>query len=132
VLAALRDRGVARVVVSNWDVSLHDVLERTRLRDLVDAVVTSAEFGVPKPDPAIFMRALELAGGVAPGDAVHAGDDVAADVEGARAAGIAPVFVARAGEAAPPGVRAVPTLEGLLAGEESRVPSVRSDDRART
>jgi putative hydrolase of the HAD superfamily len=125
VLAALRDRGVARVVVSNWDVSLHDVLERTRLRPLVDAVVTSAEFGAAKPDPAIFMHALELAGGVAPGDAVHAGDDVAADVEGARAAGIAPIFVARDGEAAPPGVRTVPTLEGLLAGEDGRVPSVR-------
>ena len=115
VLAALRDRGVARVVVSNWDVSLHDVLERTQLRPLVDAVVTSAEYGAAKPDPAIFAHALELAGGVAPADAVHAGDDVAADVEGARAAGIAPVFVARDGEASPPGVRAIPSLEGLLA-----------------
>jgi len=116
VLGALRERGVARVVVSNWDVSLHDVLERTELRPLVDAVVTSAEFGAAKPDPAIFARALELAGGVAPADAVHAGDDVDADVGGARAAGIAPVLVARDGEAAPAGVRAIPTLDGLLAG----------------
>jgi putative hydrolase of the HAD superfamily len=116
VLGALRERGVARVVVSNWDVSLHDVLERTELRPLVDAVVTSAEFGAAKPDPAIFARALELAGGVAPADAVHAGDDLDADVAGARAAGIAPVLVVRDGEAAPAGVRAIPTLEGLLAG----------------
>jgi putative hydrolase of the HAD superfamily len=116
VLGALRERGVARVVVSNWDVSLHDVLERTELRPLVDAVLTSAEFGAAKPDPAIFARALELAGGVAPGDAVHAGDDLDADVGGARAAGIVPVLVARDGEAAPAGVRAIPTLEGLLAG----------------
>jgi putative hydrolase of the HAD superfamily len=116
VLAALRDRGVARVVVSNWDVSLHDVLERTQLRPLVDAVVTSAEFGAAKPDPAIFARALELAGGVAAADAVHAGDDVEADVEGAKAAGIAPVLVARDGEVPPPGVRAIPSLDGLLSG----------------
>jgi putative hydrolase of the HAD superfamily len=116
VLGALRERGVTRVVVSNWDVSLHDVLERTELRPLVDAVVTSAEFGAAKPDPAIFARALELAGGVAPADAVHAGDDLDADVAGARAAGIAPLLVARDGEAAPAGVRAIPTLEGLLAG----------------
>jgi putative hydrolase of the HAD superfamily len=116
VLGALRERGVARVVVSNWDVSLHDVLERTELRPLVDAVVTSAEFGAAKPDPAIFARALELAGGVAPADAVHAGDDLEADVAGARAAGIAPVLVARDGEVASAGVRAIPTLEGLLAG----------------
>jgi putative hydrolase of the HAD superfamily len=117
VLAALRDRGVVRVIVSNWDVSLHDVLERTELRPLVDAVVTSAEFGAAKPDPAIFARALELAGGVAAADAVHAGDDLDADVGGARAAGIAPVLVARGGEAAPAGVRAIPSLDGLLAGQ---------------
>jgi putative hydrolase of the HAD superfamily len=116
VLAALRERGCALVVVSNWDVSLHDVLDQTRLRPLVDAVVTSAELGVAKPDPAIFAHALELAGGVPPGEALHAGDDVAADVEGARAAGIAAVLVARDGERPPPGVRTVATLDGLISG----------------
>jgi putative hydrolase of the HAD superfamily len=114
VLAALRDRGTAIVVVSNWDVSLHDVLERTNLRRLVDGVVTSAEFGAAKPDPRIFGRALEIAGAT-PAEAVHAGDDLEADVEGARAAGIAAVLVARDGAPAPDGVRAVRTLEGLLA-----------------
>jgi putative hydrolase of the HAD superfamily len=113
VLRALRENGARLVVVSNWDVSLHDVLERTRLRPLLDAVVTSAEFGAAKPDPAIFAHALELAGARA-ADAVHAGDDLEADVEGARAAGIEPVLVARDGEAAPAGVRGIPTLEGLL------------------
>jgi putative hydrolase of the HAD superfamily len=116
VLAALRERGCALVVVSNWDVSLHDVLAHTRLRTLVDGVVTSAEFGAAKPDPAIFAHALALAGGVAPEDALHAGDDVAADVEGARAAGIAAVLVARDGERPPPGVRAIASLEGLISG----------------
>jgi putative hydrolase of the HAD superfamily len=114
VLAALRARGAAIVVVSNWDVSLHDVLERTDLRRLVDGVVTSAEFGAAKPDPRIFRRALEIAG-AAPGEALHAGDDVDADVAGARAAGIEPVLVARDGAPAPDGVRTVCTLEGLLA-----------------
>jgi putative hydrolase of the HAD superfamily len=116
VLAGLRERGCALVVVSNWDVSLHDVLERTRLRELVDAVVTSAELGVAKPEPAIFAHALELAGGVPPAQALHAGDDLLADVEGARAAGIAAVLVARDGERPPPGVRAIPTLDGLISG----------------
>jgi putative hydrolase of the HAD superfamily len=116
VLRALRGRGCALVVVSNWDVSLHDVLEQTELRALVDGVVTSAEFGAAKPDPAIFAHALALAGGVAPADAVHAGDDVAADVEGARAAGIAPVLVARDGERPPAGVHAIATLDGLISG----------------
>ena len=115
VLRAARGRGVRLIVVSNWDVSLHDVLERTRLRPLLDAVVTSAEFGAAKPDPSIFRHALALAGAT-PAEAVHAGDDVEADVEGARAAGIAAVLVARDGIEAPPGVRTVRTLEGLLAG----------------
>jgi putative hydrolase of the HAD superfamily len=114
VLRELRARGAVIVVVSNWDVSLHDVLRRTGLAPLVDDVVTSAEFGAAKPDPAIFRHALGLAG-ADPADAVHAGDDVEADVEGARAAGITPVLVARDGAPVPPGVRAVPTLEGLLA-----------------
>ena len=113
VLRELRARGAAIVVVSNWDVSLHDVLERTGLRALVDDVVTSAELGVAKPDRRIFEHALGLAGAT-PADSVHVGDDVEADIEGARAAGIAPVFVARDGEPAPPGVRTMPTLAGLL------------------
>jgi putative hydrolase of the HAD superfamily len=114
VLRELRRRGAAIVVVSNWDVSLHGVLRRTGLSALVDGVVTSAELGVPKPDPKIFEHALGLAG-AAPRDALHAGDDVEADVEGARAAGITPVLVARDGGPAPPGVRVVDSLDGLLA-----------------
>src|SRR4051812_23086582 len=61
-LAALRTRGVALVVVSNWDVSLHDRLAETGLRALVDGAVASAELGVAKPDPAIFHHALALVG----------------------------------------------------------------------
>ena len=114
VLRALRDRGSAIVVVSNWDVSLHGVLRRTGLDELVDAVVTSAELGVAKPDPLIFEHALALAG-AAPEDALHVGDDVAADVDGARGAGITPVLVVRDGAPAPPGVHAIESLEGLLA-----------------
>ena len=115
-LAALRDGGGTRlVVVSNWDVSLHGVLADTGLAPLVDAAISSAECGAGKPDPAIFARALELAGGVAPGAALHAGDTVAADVEGARAAGILPVLVARDATAAPPGVAVLDDLRGLPA-----------------
>jgi ribonucleotide monophosphatase NagD (HAD superfamily) len=44
------------------------------------------------------------------------GDDVEADVEGARAAGIAAILVARDGVVAPGGVRTVRTLDALLVG----------------
>lgn len=117
VLHAARERGVRLVVVSNWDVSLHDVLEQTGLAPLVDAVVTSAELGSAKPDGAIFARGLELAG-VAARAAVHVGDTVEHDVAGARAAGIEPLLVVREGATSdgpvPSGVRTIPTLRPLL------------------
>ena len=113
VLARLRAGGARLAVVSNWDVSLHDVLERTALRPLVDAVVISAELGVAKPDPAIFRAALERLGATADG-ALHVGDSLEHDVAGARAAGLEAVLVARNGAAAPEGVRAVASLAELV------------------
>ena len=112
VLARLRDGGARLAVVSNWDVSLHDVLERTGLRRLVDAVVISAVEGVAKPDPAIFRAALVKLGAEAEG-AVHVGDSLEHDVAGARAAGLEAVLVVRNGASAPPGVRAVASLAEL-------------------
>jgi len=113
VLARLRAGGARLAVVSNWDVSLHDVLERTGLRPLVDAVVISAELGVAKPDPAIFRAALDRLGAPADG-AVHVGDSLEHDVAGARAAGLEAVLVARNGAPAPQGVRAVRSLAELV------------------
>ncbi|MEA2124309.1 MAG: hypothetical protein QOI80_1091 [Solirubrobacteraceae bacterium] len=37
-----RARGIRLVVVSNWDVSLHEVLDRTGLSAIVDGAVSSA------------------------------------------------------------------------------------------
>jgi putative hydrolase of the HAD superfamily len=117
VLRALRARGSTLVVVSNWDVSLHDVLERTGLAPLLDRVLTSAEVGSAKPDPAIFHQALAAAGDVPAARAIHVGDSVEADVAGARTAGVGAVLVARDGPVAvPAGVRVISSLEGLLAG----------------
>ena len=61
-LRALRALGLRLVVVSNWDVSLHERLEETGLAPLVDGAVASAVVGVAKPEPAIFARGLALAG----------------------------------------------------------------------
>jgi putative hydrolase of the HAD superfamily len=114
-LARLRAGGARLAVVSNWDVSLHDVLERTELRPLVDAVVISAEIGAAKPQPAIFHAALERLRATA-ADALHVGDSLELDVAGARAAGLRAVLVARDGAPAPPGVPTVSSLLGVLPG----------------
>ena len=61
------------------------------------------------------LRARRSARRRGAGAAWHAGDSLEADVAGARAAGIAPVLVARRGEPAPPGVaRRSRPLDGLL------------------
>jgi putative hydrolase of the HAD superfamily len=115
-LAALRDRGLVLVVVSNWDVSLSAVLAEAGLAGALDGVLTSAALGAPKPAAAIFEAALALAG-VTPAQAVHVGDSLANDVHGARAVGVAPVLLRRAGvsgSSAPLGVPMIASLAELL------------------
>jgi putative hydrolase of the HAD superfamily len=113
VLRDLRAAGVVLVVVSNWDVSLHDVMEQTGLRALVDGVLTSAEVGEAKPGGAMFRAALDLAG-ARPAEALHAGDSIEHDVAGALAIGMRAVLVDRDGQAGtvPAGVSVVADLRG--------------------
>jgi putative hydrolase of the HAD superfamily len=110
-LTALRGDGHRLVIVSNWDCSLPEWLGPPGLLALVDGVVTSADVGAAKPDARIFRRGLELAGAQAH-DAVHVGDSVANDVEGARALGMRAVLLQRAG-APPAGVESIRTLREL-------------------
>jgi putative hydrolase of the HAD superfamily len=116
VLQALRARGHPLAIVSNWDVSLRDVLDRAGLTPLLDAIVISAELGAAKPSPRPFAAALQALGAPAEG-AVHVGDTHAEDVVGARAAGVRPVLVARDGTAAPDddALVVIEDLRGLLA-----------------
>jgi putative hydrolase of the HAD superfamily len=95
-LAELRSRGLSLWCVSNWDVSLGEVLERAGLASMLDGVLTSAAAGARKPEPAIFARALEQAG-CSPAEAVHVGDTPEEDVAGARAAGIRTLLIDRDG-----------------------------------
>jgi putative hydrolase of the HAD superfamily len=101
------------VIASNWDCSLPDWLRPTGILELGDGVVTSAEVGAAKPDPRVFERALAVAG-VEPAAALHVGDKVDNDLEGAAAAGVRGVLVQRGGEP-PPGVEAIRSLRELAA-----------------
>jgi len=119
-LRAFRARGLRVGVVSNFDARLVGLLEHLGLAPLVDRAVHSTRVGVAKPDPAIFQAALEALG-VAPSEALHAGDEVVADVEGALAAGLRAVFVDRHGRPAalPPGVPRVRSVAEIVAGLDS-------------
>jgi putative hydrolase of the HAD superfamily len=113
-LDALRERGLRSFMVSNWDCSLPEWLGPTGLLELVDGVVTSADVGAAKPDPVVFERALALAG-VEAREALHVGDSLGNDVEGAIAAGIRGVLVWRHDGAPPGGVEAIASLDALPA-----------------
>jgi putative hydrolase of the HAD superfamily len=95
----LRARGLEVAVVSNWDIGLTEQLERLGVAPLFTSIVTTAEAGAPKPEPAVFRLALERLGAAA-GRALHVGDE-SGDEEGARAAGMqfapAPLSTAFAG-----------------------------------
>jgi putative hydrolase of the HAD superfamily len=72
-------------------------LEAIGLARYFEHALAAREAGVLKPDPRIFTLLLERAG-VAAERALHVGDDAVADVEGARRAGVTPVWRNRAGE----------------------------------
>jgi putative hydrolase of the HAD superfamily len=87
LLADLRGRGLAILVVSNFDARVRGVLAALALAPLVDRVTISSEAGAAKPDPMIFHRALSDAG-LEAREIVHVGDTVREDLLGARAAGV--------------------------------------------
>jgi putative hydrolase of the HAD superfamily len=99
MLEELRGRGLDLAVVSNWDVGLAEHVKRIGAGHLFSAVVTSAEAGAAKPDPAAFRLALDRLR-VEPARALHVGDEDE-DEQGAAAAGVrfapAPLETAFAG-----------------------------------
>ncbi|QQS47945.1 MAG: HAD-IA family hydrolase [Acidobacteriota bacterium] len=96
VLSELSERGVKLAVISNFDARLHDLMEGLGLSVYFQAVHISSRVGAAKPDPKIFRMALEQAG-VASGQAIHVGDSIREDIDGALAAGILPLLLDRDG-----------------------------------
>ena len=86
-LAALRDRGLRLVVVSNANGRLRHLFDRIDLTKWFDHVLDSHEWGVEKPDPRLFQLALEQSRADA-SRTVHVGDLYYVDVMGARKAGL--------------------------------------------
>lgn len=69
---------------------------RFGLADTFDFVLFSEECGFAKPDPRIYREALRR-GGCTPGEAIHVGDSLINDVQGAQGAGIYAVWLNRRG-----------------------------------
>ena len=88
------------------------------LTSYLDFTVTSVEVGAEKPHPPIFLAALAKAG-AEPHEALHVGDQLTSDIQGARAVGINPVLLDRDGNHRDlqdcPRIESLSELPGLLA-----------------
>ena len=94
LLGSLRSLGLKTAIVANsWPDPprvLRADAESFGLADRVDVIVLSEEVGARKPDPEIYRYCCRQLG-VEPSEAMHVGDDLEKDVQGAAAAGITTV-----------------------------------------
>lgn len=93
-LRTLHARGLRIGLITNSHRPLDSFQEHFSLQGLVTVAVSSAEFGVMKPDRRIFDEALHRMR-VAADSAVMVGDSLAHDVAGARQAGMRGVWLDR-------------------------------------
>jgi HAD superfamily hydrolase (TIGR01549 family) len=91
LLAALKPRVRIGIVSNNLLDEQQEKLRICGFAPYVDALIVSEEAGMSKPDPAIFAIALDRLAAKAT-DAVMVGDSWSADIEGAQAAGIFPIW----------------------------------------
>jgi putative hydrolase of the HAD superfamily len=87
-------------IVSNFYGNLDTVCHNVEILPLFGVIVDSEQVGCSKPDPRIFLTALERLG-VTPADATFVGDSAVRDMAGARALGMRHIWLT--GEPAPPG-----------------------------
>ena len=112
-LRELRHRGLELGIVSNFDSRLFNVIRGLGIAELFDTVTISSLAHAAKPSPKIFELALEQHA-VEPGEAIHVGDSVRDDAEGATKAGLRAVLIARQGTQGPPGLPTIRTLDELV------------------
>jgi putative hydrolase of the HAD superfamily len=113
VLTRLREEGFELGIVSNFDSRLFTVLRGLGIERLFDTVTIASLAKAAKPAPKIFEIALEKHA-IDPDEAIHVGDSVRDDVEGATKAGMTGVLLDRTGRSQASGRHAIRTLEELL------------------
>ncbi len=120
VLPALHDlegRGLTMGLISNVDRDITGMLGELGVLPLLSVVVTSLDSRVNKPDPIIFLEAVQRAR-VQPAEAVYVGDQYQIDVVGAGEAGLKGVLLDRhdyySGVAGAARIRSLTELAGQL------------------
>lgn len=95
-LESLKDAGYRLGMISNTSDDLHvqDLIDQHKFRTYFEFIITSAGFGIRKPDKRIFQAALDHFQ-VTPQAAVMVGDTLGTDVVGANEMGIFSIWITR-------------------------------------
>ncbi|HEX8428676.1 HAD family hydrolase [Hymenobacter sp.] len=96
LLEALKPHHRIGIVTNNRTSEQQEKLAQLGMTHLVDALITSEDVGVTKPDARIYQVALERLH-ASPAETVMVGDNWLADVVGALAVGIRPLWLNRFG-----------------------------------
>ena len=96
VLDELKSRNFSLGLLSNMNRSGNELLQEFNLSNHMTFAVTSLEVGVEKPNPLMFKKALEIAG-VSGREALHVGDQIGSDIDGAEASAVRPILIDRDG-----------------------------------
>ncbi len=91
VLEYLADKYRMHIITNGFEEVQHIKLENSRLRHYFDFVMTSELAAARKPDPTIFRLAMQKVGAV-PSNSLMIGDDLIADIGGARSIRMDQVF----------------------------------------
>jgi putative hydrolase of the HAD superfamily len=110
----LKSRGVRLGLVTNFDTRVYPLVDALGIGSFLDSVSIPALVGAAKPEPAIFAHALAQLG-TTTAEALHVGDELDDDYEGAEAAGLGAVLVDRGRRFVErPGLRRIDSLVELL------------------
>lgn len=90
-LPELKEAGYLLAVISNRDKPFHETLASHGIGEFFQFSLAGGEVDAFKPEPEIFIHALQR-GGVTAQEAVYVGDNYYADVIGSRRAGLKPVL----------------------------------------
>ncbi|GGM28464.1 hypothetical protein GCM10011608_11560 [Micromonospora sonchi] len=112
LLRELTDLAPVAVCSNGHRSSVQRKLDKAALTEFVTAIICGPDIGLAKPDPGLF-HACSRALNVDPARCLHIGDSWHADVQGALAAGMVPIWITRQPAATaprPPTVPSYPTV----------------------
>lgn len=109
-LTKLRAQGMELGIISNFDSRLYAIMRGLGIEQAFDTVTISSLAHAAKPAPRIFQLALEKHA-IDPEEALHVGDSLRDDVEGAAKAGLHALLLNREGDSSSPGVQVIRTLD---------------------